>query len=71
MFLLSLAGFQRRSLWQSPGWMTMQTATQRAPGTTKYRFYTTLTGKKTKAFFRAMKYTIFPKNTPEVKRCKI
>ena len=25
----------------------------------KYRFYTTLTGKITKAFFRAMKYIIF------------
>ena len=39
--------------------MTMKTVTRWAPGTTKYRFYTILTGKITKAFFRAMKYTIF------------
>ena len=30
---------------------------------TKYRYYTTLTGKITKAFFRAMKYLYFFKHT--------
>ena len=35
---------------------------------TKYRFYTILTGKITKAFFRAMKYLYFL-HTPEEMRC--